>query len=451
VSEKDKRGAGGKGVRLLRGLASLRITEAILLWIALMCIAATVIPQAPYRPTAGVSPAGRVMMLLSLKDVFHSLWFLAPVAVLALNMSACMWVRMGRRGSTRGGAMPRTSLSEVNLPAGSDLERVMEGLRGLISAGPAPAVRDREDPPVLMGEKGSLRRFAPLLVHGSIFFILVGVALAFTGFKGTVEIPEGETRDVATLYDGTPVHLGFALRCNAFDIEYYKNGMPKEYRSRITFIRNGRSEQEKSVLVNHPVSFQGILFSQSGYNQLAEASLTVEGPSGAQSLLAVEGSMIEVEDTPFRIHVMRVVQDMMRMGPGVQLLVEGPESRQVLWLFRDIKAISKRYPGITDKVPQFNPSLIKPYTFVLDGVTMRNTTILGVNRDPGVPFVAVGAVLFIAGITMIFLMAHERVWVLVERDRGGLKVTLARRINGRPVPVDVHLVERVKGLGGRSS
>ena len=78
----------------------------------------------------------------------------------------------------------------------------------------------------VMGERGRLRRFAPLLVHASIFLILLASALAFTGFKGTMEIPEGTDLDVVTLYDGNHRHLPFSIRCDRFGIEYYESGMP---------------------------------------------------------------------------------------------------------------------------------------------------------------------------------------------------------------------------------
>lgn len=432
---------------MLRDLSSLRLTEALLFWIAFLCIVATIIPQTPYLPTDGIPLTHRLMMLLSLRDVFHSLWFLVPVVILALNMLACMWVRMRWRRGRRGLSMPGSGLIEVALPVGSDPQLVREGLRRLVSAGYALVSLGGDASPVVVGEKGSLRRFAPLLVHASIFFILIGAALAFTGFKGTMEIPEGGTVDVVTLYDGTHRRLPFALHCNAFDIKYYENGMPREYRSDISFVHDGIIVREGSMLVNHPVRFQGILFSQSGYDQVLGASLTVESPSGTQSVSAGEDTVIEMQDASYRIHVMRVVEDMMRMGPGVQLLIEGPDNKQMLWLFRDIEKISKHYPGITTRVPQFNPSLIEPYTFILNGVTRKESTILGVNRDPGVPFAAAGSILFVVGIAMIFLMTHEKVWASAEEGENGLTVRIGMKRNNRTVQVDEHMIEQVKDLG----
>jgi cytochrome c biogenesis protein len=436
---------------MLRPLASLKITEALLSWIALLCIAATVIPQAPYRPTEGLPLFQRAMMLLSLRDVFHSLWFIGPVVALMVNMLACMVTRMKVHPGSRHPSMPASGLAEVKLPGGIDPHTLRQGLAQAVSRDYSLIGHGDDGSGVITGERGRARRYAPLIVHGSIFFILMGAVLAFSGYKGTMEIPEGHTLDVVTLYDGTQVRLPFGIRCDRFGVEYYASGMPKEYRSELSFISNGSEVLKRPVLVNHPVSFEGILFSQSGFGEISEATLGVSAPWGTERFTAHQGSVIEMGGTGYRVHVMRVVPDMMRMGPGMQLVVESPEGSQMLWLFRDIREISRKHPDITEEVPQFNPSLVRPYTFVLEDVSVRPATILGVNRDPGVPLVAAGAALFVVGICMIFLMAHERVWVVVEENQGILTVRLAQRRNNRAVQADEGLLEKIAHLaGGRS-
>lgn len=154
MAEKQKGGTGMKGSRMLRSLASLRLTEALLFLIAFLCVVATVIPQMPYRPTEGLPPAERLIMVLSLRDVFHSLWFMAASAVLALNLLACMWVRMRWRGAGRGMAMPATALCEVRMPEGSDPVRVAEGLRRLLSARHAIIDHEEGRPPSWSWESG---------------------------------------------------------------------------------------------------------------------------------------------------------------------------------------------------------------------------------------------------------------------------------------------------------
>jgi cytochrome c biogenesis protein len=124
-----------------------------------------------------------------------------------------------------------------------------------------------------MGEKGTPRRFAPFMVHGSILMILRGAGMGFLGYKGSVERPVGQSTYVFTLGNGSVMHLPFQVRLDNFSMEFYDNGMPKEYRSEISFLQGGRVVRSASVLVNHPASFNRVMFSQGGYNQNLAADI----------------------------------------------------------------------------------------------------------------------------------------------------------------------------------
>ena len=116
------------------------------------------------------------------------------------------------------------------------------------------------------------------MVHGSILLILLGAGLGFLGYKGSLEVPVGQASDTVTLGNGSIMHLPFQVRCDDFKMELYDNGMPKEYRSEISFLQGDSVARHASVLVNHPVSFSRVLFSQSGYNQNLGCSHKGEHP-----------------------------------------------------------------------------------------------------------------------------------------------------------------------------
>lgn len=448
-----KRASGGRsgGVSgLFMRLADIRLTQALLFSMAFMCVAATIIPQEPYRSVQGVTPAGRVLMLLSPRDVFHSLWFLAAGLVMALNLSLCTWMQARRSLRAARVRMPSALVEEVRIPSQGDPESVSGELVKILSGTHRARLHAWGSSAVVTGGKGGVRSLGLLSVHAGILLVLVASALAFCGFKGTMAIPEGGAQDVVRLQDGSERRLGFHVGCEGFSVEYYENGMPREYRSDIYFRGDGGVIRRR-VLVNHPVTHEGILFSQSGYDERLEASLEVRGPSGTRGLKAGEGAAFGLGDGVHRVLVVRVYEDMMRMGPGVRLLVETPEGGHDLWIFRDIEGIVERYPGIITDVPQFDPSGVKPYTFKLEGVGKKTMTILSVNRDPGVPAAAAGALLFTVGIILAFLVVQERVWVSFEPgDKGEVTVRIAMRRNGRAVPVDPHMLEKVRGIGGAS-
>jgi len=55
-------------------------------------------------------------------------------------------------------------------------------------------------------------------------------------------------------------HLGklpFTVYLNRFTVDFYDNGMPSEYRSRITILEQGKPPRTEDVLVNHPAYAHG--------------------------------------------------------------------------------------------------------------------------------------------------------------------------------------------------
>jgi cytochrome c biogenesis protein len=437
-------------MRLLKNLASLRLTVGLLLWLAFLCILGTIIPQQSFPSAAGAPFAMQAIMLLSLRDVFHSLWFLIPAVVLCLNALACMylWRKISFGGSS---SMPMTGLYEVTIADESRQDNISSEITSFMKGTHSTFHGQEGDRAIIMGEKGRSRKFAPFMVHGSILLILIGAGLGFLGYKGSLEVPVGQASDTVTLSNGSIMHLPFQVRCDDFKMELYENGMPKEYRSEISFFQGDSVARHTSILVNHPVSFSRVLFSQSGYNQNPIAAIQVSTPAGGNHISAAEGAVIEMHDTGYKVHVVKVVEDIMHMGPGVQLVIETPKGEKEVWIFKQIERIQAMHPGIMEKMPQFNPSLVKPYTFSLGGVTSSYTTILGINYDPGIVFVGLGSVLFMAGICIAFMVVHERVWISLEKAPLGLTMKIAQRSNGRPVAVSPRILEHLSSLTGMKS
>jgi cytochrome c biogenesis protein len=434
---------------LLKNLASLRLTVGLLLWLAFLCILGTIIPQQPFPSVDHAPFAMRLITLLSLRDVFHSLWFLIPTAVLGLNALACMY--LWRKAFSGSSSMPKALLYEVTILGERAQDQVSADLTSFMKDTYRTTLYQEGHTEIILGEKGRPHKFAPFLVHGSILLILIGAGLGFLGYKGSLEVLVGQASDTVTLSNGSVMHLPFQVRCDGFKMELYDNGMPKEYRSEISFLQRDSVAGHVSVLVNHPVSFSRVLFSQSGYNQSLVADIKVSTPAGNHEIDAAEGSLIEMKDTGYKVHVVKVEEDIMHMGPGVQLIIKTPKGEQEVWIFKKIEQIQAMHPGIIEKMPQFNPSLVKPYTFSLGGVTSSYTTILGVNYDPGVIFVGLGSVLFMAGICIAFMVVHERVWISLEKAVPGLTIKVAQCSNTRPAAISPRILEHLEGLTGVKS
>jgi cytochrome c biogenesis protein len=81
------------------------------------------------------------------------------------------------------------------------------------------------------------------------------------------------------------------------------------------------------------------------------------------------------------------------------------------------------------EAPMFNPSLFAPFVFSVDGVEQTYYTGLHLVRDPGVSFVALGGLLMIAGMIIVFFMSYQQFWVRIEQEGPKISISIAGRSN----------------------
>ena len=178
--------------------------------------------------------------------------------------------------------------------------------------------------------------------------------------------------------------LPFAVRCDRFTIEFYENGAPKTFRSDLTFLKDNRIIHQGPLMVNHPISIDGLRFYQASYGQAPEGKATLSflknGRKGEDKALAV-GDSFELPGREGTVHVLRLEENLMQMGPAIKLSVRSTRGETVFWVFRHIDKIREMNPGIIEQVPLFNPGLFSPYVFVLNGMAEKYYTGLQVNSE----------------------------------------------------------------------
>ena len=113
---------------------------------------------------------------------------------------------------------------------------------------------------MLFAQRGGWSRFGVYVVHASVLVIMAGALVGnFWGYAGYRQHP-GRGPDPGRHHPGqrpAPRKLGFSLRLDKFNISFYPNGMPSEYRSEVTFIENGKVIKKASLIVNDPAEVQG--------------------------------------------------------------------------------------------------------------------------------------------------------------------------------------------------
>ncbi len=269
-------------------LASVRLTVIVLLSLAATSVVGTLIPQNAasdwYYHKYGET-LFRLFSGMHLFDMYHAWWFQALIAILVVNIVICSIDRIPGVWKIVTVQQPKFNIEQFRKQADAENYTVQQ---------PPDALRERYARYVsrhfgyhrvenigkstcIFAEKGRWTRFGVYGVHFSVVLMLTGSLIGLiAGFDGFVNIPEGETISAARLNNGdTSQPLGFAVRCDDFDVSFYENGAPKEYRSRLSVIENNATVLQKDIIVNDPLRYKGINMYQSSYGKMPPDEMTV--------------------------------------------------------------------------------------------------------------------------------------------------------------------------------
>jgi cytochrome c biogenesis protein len=390
-------------------LTSIRLTVFLLLILAAVAVIGTVVPQNQplnYYFSRFGEAWGQLLWQGGFTSVYYSPWFLAPIILLAANILAC--VVHGLPQAVRRVSRPLTGESALLLPE-----------RGLITwaAGfdPHPLIRAtlrrelghyrREtlpDKEIYLLERGRGRPLGPYLIHIALLLILAGGLIGkFWGVEGRLFLDQGEVAGAFRVGPRTDRPLPFQVRLDKFQVTYYEpGGIPKEFRSDLTFIKDGREVSRATCRVNEPVSFGGLTFYQASYGteSAGPIGLTVQLGDLNRSIEAPFRRPVELPGGRGRIIAMRVDGNFLGYGPAVLLAFSpGSGHPQAFWALQ-------HYPQLGDQ-----PA---PYRFRVTSIPYRYFSVFQVRHDPGVWWVYAGFLLFLPGLYLALVRPAER-WALV--------------------------------------
>jgi cytochrome c biogenesis protein len=435
---------------------SLKLTIFLFILLAILSIFGTLITQnatrSEYIQRYGLG-LYEVLNFFNLFDMYHSWWFSTILLLLVINLIACSINRLP--GVLSQISRTRTGLEDSMLKALPYVDRIQirgkgeakteENVRSLLKKGFGSSMRfESESAITFFSEKGRFSRLGVYIAHLSLLFILIGGLIgSLYGFRGHVEILEGETVNQISLRvrDGeVPKPLEFSVRCDDFDITYYdlsgrKEKHVKEYTSVITILENGKEVLKKTVQVNHPLHYKGLAFYQSNYGAIHDVTLGIQWKGKKEKALfkVLEGNTVPVPNTNNLIRVLKYAHEVHNFGEGAQVVLFKPNQEPLpFWLLRTH--------------PKFDEKRRDEFVLTFEGDSPREYTGLSVTKDPGVWVVWIGCGLMILGFIVSFFFSHQRVWVRIPKSPGG-EIVLAGSTNKNRVGFEKtfgQLVDRVR-------
>ena len=425
--------------------ASIRLTIILLLSLAVTSIIGTLIPQNK-PPMEYLQAFGefrfRLFNALDFFDMYRSWWFRLLIVLLVLNIIICSIERLSALSKILFVKDPkirparfRNAKNRIIFDAPRPSNELKENYAAIMRRGFSFYKEEASDNGLwLYVEKWRWTRLGVYVVHLSIVLLLIGSLVgSILGFEGFVNIPENESTDRIFLRStGQSFQLPFEVRCDDFDVSFYDNGAPKEFRSSLKIIENGQTVLAKDIIVNDPLRYRGINFFQSSYGKMdaphdhsddaapEEFDLRViDKASGADHTFTArvgEPQVIpdgrgEFKILIYRPHLTFGGQDI-GAGIEVELKLQGQEPQTIL-LPLHFPSFDKMRGGTLF----FSVTGQKAKDFQPQEAAERYYTGLQVTKDPGVPIVYAGFIMMLVGFVITFFMSHQMIAVEIV-DRG---------------------------------
>jgi len=405
---------------------SLKLTMFLLISLAVISIIGTVIPQGlpPQEYIAQISPAKlKLYQSLGFFDMYHSWWFILLLYLLTVNLVACsikrlphVWKTITRPEKVMSGGLEQSLANRASIRDTGDPLALKERVAAFVRTEFAePVVTEADGGWHIFAQKSPWCRLSVYFVHLSVIIIFIGAMIgSLFGFKGNVNIPEGESISKVLSRSGKEIDLGFSVRCEKFSVAYYNSGAPKEFKSILTVLENGKPVPDHTnvrVIVNDPLTYKGITFYQSSYGNAGDYFFTISDLDGKNQVpLTINGNAEATMPDGSVMHVLEATQDIATFqrglsGPAAQIEIHSPQggSEQLI---------------VYANHPELNVQHAKEHkggrVIHFIGSKDRMFTGLQVAKDPGVWVVWLGCLLMIAGIYAAFFMSHRRIWVRIQ-------------------------------------
>lgn len=424
--------------------ASVKLALFLLIILAATSIIGTVIPQNNpgqfYVEQYGKNFAD-LIHTLNLYDMYNSWWFLSLLGIFSLNLIVCSLeripgvIRIVKKDNlaTPPDRLAKMKLREQFIVEESPADAQNRVSQFLAAQGWKNTSRKAGVGTLLFSQKGPWTRFGVYIVHISILIILLGAVIGSStfakkvlhkpdfAFKGSVMVPESQETDfIYAFQTGKKIDLGFTVRCNYFTIEYYPNGMPKTYLSKITILEDGKPVILKSgktvhfLEVNTPLTYKGITFYQSSYKPYSDflVSLKDKQTGTEEQLIIPPRQKVASKEGNVSFGIIKEEQQ----GEAVERVKiwfsDGQGEPSIFWLNKDQEGIVKRPSG----------------DYILR-VKQLYATGLQVTKDPGVLWVYTGCGLMLFGLFVAFFLSHRKIWAYIHDIEGKTAVIFAGSAN----------------------
>jgi len=452
-------GPGSLSGALWGFLQSVRTTIYVLPLLAIATTIGAIIPQKrpvgfydmAYRPALS-----RLITGLGLDSIYTSTWFIILIGLLLLNLAACVGRSFGRAARRYRGPAPQALARKL---AGARAGGCWQARSSLPGLGDKVAQTFRRAHYAVAEHEGAKERswllvrrwpsahFASLITHLAIFLVALGAVLGclpWTSLDRELTIVEGQTH---LDEDGK---LGFDVRLDDFRMDRYEEtNAPRDYRSEVVLLVNGREVKRGTATVNSQVKYRGVALGQANWG-LVGVLVSVTDKEGRKETVPFALAEAATADGSTAWVLEDAQRGVALAGRRAGLMAVDFEADAVEDQGRIIGSASQ-YPwqpavalqlvtGVDTGKHQFHDlgwvrmgeqKSVEGYTVRFDDLVYRST--LSARRDPGLPFVWAGFILVSLGMIVTFYVRPRAFLIEVADGSEGREAQVRVAPAGREV------------------
>jgi len=405
--------------------SSIKLAIFLLIIITLASILGTLVPQhrSPAEYSAMYGQLSTILIRLQITRLYQSGWYVTLLFLFAFNILICTLTRIPPK--LKRITRPNISTQKQNILS----LKIHENFRKKESISEIKAnlnkfltdkrfrIREKiEDKQTfILARKKILGIFGADIVHLGIIIILIGGIISGTsGVKFNLTISEGESLPVPG--------ADFKIRLDEFTTEFYPNGSIRDWKSDLTIVNNNQDILNKTIEVNHPLSYNGFVFYQSSYGYNWNDPVLVlwiakQGDESFQDRFNIHiNETVKLSDGITEIKAVHFVPDFV-IGDNNQVasrsnqpnnpavLIEGYQDSERIfsgWIF-------SRYPDFS----QIHANRAIPFSIELKDYKGVEFSGLQIAKDPGVNLIWVGSTLLMLGLLIAFYWPTQEIKIVL--------------------------------------
>jgi cytochrome c biogenesis protein len=416
---------------IIKFFNSVRLAIVLLIILAVASVLGTLIPQQRTLEeyAARYGQLSTLLVRLQFTQLYHSVWYIAALALLALNLITCTLTRLSPK--LRRIFTPHIESDAKNILAlrtkdhfkkNAPLSAVKSELEKLLASSHYRIRPSAKESKIhILARKRFWGLLGSDVVHVGLLIILAGgIISGLRSFRTELALNEGDVRPVPK--------ANFELRLEKFATEYYPDGSVKDWKSTLTVIDQEKPVLTRTVEVNHPLAYRGFSFYQTSYGWnwdgtaieiLAKKKSDAAFSRTFKLKVGERGILDDKEDTT--ISVARFIPDFVlgeRNEPETRslqpnnpaALIEGLRGNEKLfsgWIFA-------HYPDFG----QMHGAKETDLAFELKNFVAGQYSVIEAARDPGVNLIWIGCILLMAGLGIAFYWPPWEMKILLEESQG---------------------------------